>query len=192
MSNLLVEIGNTALKAAWSDGMTLGKTFRYQGEKWMDFILPLTRREKPAVLAVSSVYPLTEEELNILSGECGHLMVLDKNHQELLLSHGLPAYLSYDRAASVLASRYLFRGMPCTIVDFGTTLSVDFLAADGSYTGGNVSLGCRTRFKALSRYSRSLPLVNTPETCAVVGQDETSSITSSCLRAAMRIILQNG
>ena len=164
MSNLLVEIGNTALKAAWSDGMTLGKTFRYQGEKWMEFLLPLTRREKPAVLAVSSVYPLTEEELNILSGECGHLMVLDKNHQEPLLSHGLPAYLSYDRAASVLASRYLFRGKPCTIVDFGTTLSVDFLAADGSYTGGNVSLGCRTRFKALSRYSRSLPLVNTPET----------------------------
>ena len=41
--------------------------------------------------------------------------------------HGLPAYLSYDRAASVLAARYLFRGMPCTIVDFGTTLSVDFL-----------------------------------------------------------------
>ena len=176
MSNLLVEIGNTALKAAWSDGMTLGKTFRYQGEKWMDFILPLTRREKPAVMAVSSVYPLTEEELNILSGECGHLMVLDKEHNELLLSHGLPAYLSYDRAASVLAARYLFRGMPCTIVDFGTTLSVDFLASDGSYTGGNVSLGCRTRFKALSRYSRSLPLVNTPETSAVVGQDETSSI----------------
>ena len=151
MSNLLVEIGNTALKAAWSDGMTLGKTFRYQGEKWMEFVLSLTRREKPAVLSVSSVYPLTEEELNILSGECGHLMVLDKNHKEPLLSHGLPAHLSYDRAASVLASRYLFRGMPCTIVDFGTTLSVDFLAADGSYTGGNVSLGCRTRFKALSR-----------------------------------------
>ena len=27
MSNLLVEIGNTALKAAWSDRMTLGNTF---------------------------------------------------------------------------------------------------------------------------------------------------------------------
>ena len=38
MSNLLVEIGNTALKAAWSEGMTLGKTFRYQGEKMFEFI----------------------------------------------------------------------------------------------------------------------------------------------------------
>ena len=44
MSNLVVEIGNTALKAAWSDRMTLGKTFRYQGEKVTDFILSLTVR----------------------------------------------------------------------------------------------------------------------------------------------------
>ena len=178
MPNLLVEIGNTALKAAWSDGMTLGKTFRYQGEKGMDFVLSLTRKEKPAVLVVSSVYPVSDEDVRLLQGECGHLMILDKDHKEPLLSHGLPSYLSYDRAASVLAARYLFRGMGCTLVDFGTTLSVDFIAADGSYMGGNVSLGCRTRFKALNRYSRSLPLVNTPESCAVVGQDEKASIES--------------
>ena len=62
MANLLVEIGNTALKAAWSDGMTLGKCFRYQGEKVLDFILSLTRREKPAVLVVASVSVFPEED----------------------------------------------------------------------------------------------------------------------------------
>ena len=178
MANLLVEIGNTALKAAWSDGMTLGKTFRYQGEKWMDFILSLTRREKPAVMVVASVYTLSEDDQKMLAAECGHLMLLDRDHKEQLLSHGLPAYLSYDRAASVLAARYLFRGMGCTLVDFGTTLTVDFIDKDGLYTGGNISLGCRTRFKALNRYSRALPLVNTPETSTVVGQSETASIES--------------
>ena len=181
MPNLLVEIGNTALKAAWSDGMTLGKTFRYQGEKWMDFILSLTRREKPAVMVVASVYTLSEEDQKILSAECGHLMLLDREHKEQLLSHGLPVYLSYDRAASVLSARYLFRGMGCTLVDFGTTLTVDFIDRDGLYTGGNISLGCRTRFKALNRYSRALPLVNTPETCAVIGQSETASIESGVI-----------
>ena len=178
MANLLVEIGNTALKAAWSDGMTLGKTFRYQGEKWMDFILSLTRKEKPAVMVVASVYTLSEEDRNVLAAECGHLMLLDRDHKEQLLSHGLPAYLSYDRAASVLAARYLFRGMGCTLVDFGTTLTIDFIDNEGLYTGGNISLGCRTRFKALNRYSRALPLVNTPETAAMVGQSETASIES--------------
>ncbi|MBQ9193248.1 MAG: type III pantothenate kinase [Bacteroidales bacterium] len=178
MSNLLVEIGNTALKAAWAEGMTLGKTFRYQGEKGMDFILSVIRRDKPEVMVVSSVYPLSPADTDLLGKECSHLVVLDSDHKEILLGHGLPSYLSYDRAASVLAARYLFRGMACTIVDFGTTLSVDFTDKDGAYTGGNVSLGCRTRFKALNRYSRALPLVNTPASCGTVGSSEQSSIES--------------
>ena len=151
MSNLLIEIGNTAVKAAWSDRMTLGKTFRYQGEKQMEFILSLSRKEKPAVMVVSSVYPLSEQDISQLEAECEKLLILDRNHKELLLERGLPAYLSYDRAASILAARYLFKGKGCTIVDFGTTLTIDFTGEDGLYRGGNISLGCRTRFKALSR-----------------------------------------
>ena len=54
MPNLLVEIGNTALKAAWSEGMTLGKTFRYQGEKMFEFVESLVGKEKPAVMVISS------------------------------------------------------------------------------------------------------------------------------------------
>ena len=54
MSNLIVEIGNTAVKAAWSDRVTLGKTFRYQGEKYKEFILSLLRKEKAAVLLQTS------------------------------------------------------------------------------------------------------------------------------------------
>jgi len=178
MSNLLVEIGNTALKAAWSEKMTLGKTFRYQGEKYVDFILSLTRREKAEVMLVSSVTPLTEADITTLQGECNYLVVLDSNHKELLIGNGLPAYLSYDRAAAILAARYLFRGRGCTIVDFGTTLSVDFTDPDGLYRGGNISLGFRTRFKALSRYSRSLPLVDIPAEPACVGMSEVASIES--------------
>ena len=178
MANLLVEIGNTALKAAWSDGMTLGKTFRYQGEKVLDFILSLTRREKPSVLVVASVSVMPEEDCERLRQECGQLQVLDPAHQERLLSYGLPAHRSFDRAASILAARYLFRGKGCTIVDFGTTLTIDFTGEDGLYRGGNISLGCRTRFKALSRYSRTLPLVETPADPSLVGLSETASIES--------------
>ena len=54
MAILLIEIGNTALKAAWAEGMTLGKTYRYQGEKVMEFILSITEKEKAEVMAVIS------------------------------------------------------------------------------------------------------------------------------------------
>ncbi len=178
MSNLLIEIGNTALKASWSDRMTLGKTFRYQGEKYMDFILSLTAREKPAVMVVCSVFPLSEQESECLRAECDKFLILDKNNRDLLLKNGLPSYLSYDRAASIAAARYLFKGRSCTIVDFGTTLTIDFISSDGTYSGGNISLGCRTRFKALQRYSKALPLVEIPQSPDQIGQSEVSSIES--------------
>jgi len=178
MANLLVEIGNTALKAAWSERMTLGKTFRYQGEKYIEFIQSLTQREKPAVMVVSSVYPVSQADETILKQECNFLLILDGQHREWLVGHGLPSYISYDRAASILAARYLFKGRGCTIVDFGTTLSIDFIGEDGLYRGGNITLGCRTRFKALNRYSRSLPLVDIPEAPELLGLSEQASIAS--------------
>jgi type III pantothenate kinase len=55
---------------------------------------------------------------------------------------------------------------------------VDFISEDGSFSGGNLSLGFRTRFKALSRYSRSLPLVEIPENPEPVGHGAISSIES--------------
>ena len=176
MSNLVVEIGNTALKAAWTEGITLGKIFRYQGEKQLDYILSITEKEKPVVMTVSSVIPLEEAEIELLQAECDHLILFDHNHREMLSAHGIPDYLSYDRAASVIAARHLFAGKACTIVDFGTTLSIDFISPEGVYSGGNTSLGFRTRFKALNRYSRSLPLVDMPADPELIGHSRTSSI----------------
>lgn len=176
MANLLVEIGNTALKAAWSDGMTLGKTFRYQGEKVMEFILSITHKEKPSVMVVASAYPLSSFDEALLHDECPNLILLDKGHRQVLDERRLPDYITYDRAASIIAARYLFRGHSCTIVDFGTTLTIDFLGDDGIYQGGNISVGCRTRFKALNRYSRALPLINTPDEPPVQGNSEITSM----------------
>ena len=124
VANLLIEVGNTALKAAWAEGMTLGKAFRFQGEKVMEFILSLTEKEKPEVMAVVSAKPVTPAEEEILRGECRHLMILDSAHPDILQRYDLPDYLSYDRAASLLAVRYLFKGKPCVVFDFGTTLTI--------------------------------------------------------------------
>ncbi|MBQ7610900.1 MAG: type III pantothenate kinase [Bacteroidales bacterium] len=181
MANLLIEIGNTALKAAWSEGMTLGKTFRYQGEKVIDYICSLTARERPDLMVVSCVYPLSAYDADRLSRECGKMVLLDGNHPQVLGKYGLPAWLTYDRAASILAVRHLFQGRGCTLFDFGTTLTVDLIDASGSYLGGNISPGCRTRFKALNKYSRSLPRIATPEKTDPVGTSLEGSIASGVI-----------
>jgi type III pantothenate kinase len=185
MANLIVDIGNTAVKACWSESMTLGKTVRYQGEKVQDFLISLTQREKPEVMVVSCVYEISDSDREELAACCGKLLLLDTGHTEILRLSGLPEWLSYDRAASIIAARYLFRGRGCMVIDFGTILTVDFTDKDGVYTGGNVSLGCRTRFKALNRYSKALPLVNMPEETPVVGKSFLSSMTSGVVSGIM-------
>ena len=185
MANLLVEIGNTALKAAWSEGTVLGKTYRYQGEKKMDFILSITARQRPEVLVVSTVNSVFPEEEKILAAECSHLMILDRNHTEGLLRYDLPEYLTYDRAAYIIAAAFLFKNKPCTVFDFGTTLTVDFISATGRFEGGNISPGCRTRFKSLNRYSKALPLVDTPESVLPEGTSMKSSIESGVISGIM-------
>ncbi|MGN1220801.1 MAG: type III pantothenate kinase [Candidatus Cryptobacteroides sp.] len=185
MGNLIVDIGNTAVKAAFTEGVTLGKTFRYQGERVKNFILSLTAREKPEVMVISSVYEIHSRDEAEYSAVCGRLVILDSAHTSLLRDSNLPGWLSFDRAASIIAVRHLFNGKSCTIIDFGTTLTVDFIDSDGRYEGGNISLGCRTRFKAINRYSRSLPLIDTPEDSPALGNSLDTSISSGILSGIM-------
>ena len=185
MANLLIEIGNTALKAAWAEDNVLGKIFRYQGEKMLDFILSLTEKDKPVIMTICSANFVTDEERAVLSKECRHLLILDSNNTSLLLNHGMPEYLSYDRAAAIVAARFLFKDKQVSIFDFGTTLTCDFIDMSGRYLGGNISPGCRTRFKSLERYSRTLPLIDTPEEIPATGLTLETSIQSGVISGIM-------
>ena len=178
MANLLIDIGNTTLKASWAEGMTLGKTFRYQGEKKLSFILSQTSKQKPEIMVISNVRTFSTQEVERLRGECCHLIILN---EELLKERNLPSYLTPDRAASVIASRYLFKGKGCTIFDFGATLTIDKIDSEGNYLGGNVSLGCRTRFKALNRYSKNLPLVDFDDDVPSLGNSVQNAIKSGVI-----------
>ena len=183
--NLLVEIGNTALKAAWSEGMTLGKTFRYQGEKMFDFVRSLTAREKPSVLVISSTIEVSRKEEERFRECCGTLLLMDRNHTGTVKEYSLPEYLSPDRAASVIAARYLFKGTGSVVFDFGTTLTIDVIGEDGGYRGGVISPGFRTRFKALNRYSRTLPVVDTPAAVEPIGNSIVTSMESGVVGGIM-------
>lgn len=181
MSNLLIEMGNTALKAVWAEGDTLGKTIRYQGEKTIEFIQHITEKEKPNVMVLASVRDISSQDEDVLKTLCRELVLIDKKHPSILRAYGLPEYLSPDRAAGVIAVRKIFAGRECIVFDFGTILSIDFISEDGSYLGGNVSLGCRTRFKAINRYSKNLPLVNTPKELTSIGSTLVSSVEAGVM-----------
>ena len=175
MASLIIDIGNTALKASWCDGMTIGKTFRYQGERMFDFILSLTSKSRPETIVLSSVRHFTENNIRRIEQECEKLIIFDK---ELFSRYDIPDYITPDRAASIIASRYLFKEKGCIIFDFGTTMTMDLIDMDGRYEGGNISPGCRTRFRSLNRYTKSLPLADAPQTDSYPGTGLISSMES--------------
>jgi type III pantothenate kinase len=182
MATLIIDIGNTALKAAWADGITLGKTYRYQGERMTEFILTLVEKEKPALMVLSSVRRLSRKNVARLEQSCDRLIVVD---DDILEKHSLPLSLTPDRAASIIAARYLFKGKGCTIFDLGAMMTVDFLDSEGNFTGGCISPGCMTRFKSVNRYSKNLPLLSMPEDFSEKGLSIHESIYSGIISGIM-------
>ena len=178
MANLVIDIGNTALKAAWADDMTLGRTYRYQGERIMDFILSLISEQKPETIVLSSVRNFNTKDISLLKENCTNLICVDESVSE---KYNLPIFLTPDRTASLIASKHLFKNKGCTVFDLGAILTVDFLDENGNYKGGNISLGCRTRFKSLNRYSKNLPLLARQEDVPEKGYDISSSIYSGVI-----------
>lgn len=185
MSNLIVEIGNTAVKAALADGITLGRTFRYQGEKKIDYVVSLIEREMPELAVIASGSEIQFADLRKIKSTGIKFFILDPLHTDITEKYGFPSYMTYDRAAGMIAARHLFKGKPCTIFDFGTTLTVDVIDSEGKYEGGNISVGLRTRLKALNRYSKYLPKVGIPEKCDSLGHDVESSIESGAISGIM-------
>jgi type III pantothenate kinase len=149
----------------------------------VEYILSLVSENRPELMVLSSARHFSAHHIQQLEGVCDRLMVLDST--VLSERYDVPSYLTPDRTACIVASRYLFKGRPCTIFDFGTTLTVDFLDADGHFKGGCISPGCRTRFKAINRYARSLPLLSAPEDYSSMGNDIPSSIFSGVISGMM-------
>jgi type III pantothenate kinase len=71
------------------------------------------------------------------------------------------------------------------VFDFGTTLTIDVIGEDGGYRGGVISPGFRTRFKALNRYSRTLPVVDTPAAVEPIGNSIVTSMESGVVGGIM-------
>jgi len=61
-----------------------------------------------------------------------------------------PAQLGPDRWAALIAARHRQRG-PCVVVNAGTTMTVDALAADGVFLGGIIVAGAELMRAALAR-----------------------------------------
>lgn len=182
---LVVDFGNTVLKAALCEGVTLGKTYRYQGEGGISFILGLMEKNHPEAVIICSARELDKKETSILLNAGENVIIMDSANKEVVKDALLPEYITPDCAAAIIAVRHLFKDKPCSIFDFGTTITSSFIDAHGNYSGGSISPGCTTRFRSISRYARDLPLVSETDTTDFTGNSLEASIRSGVVSGIM-------
>lgn len=70
-----------------------------------------------------------------------------------------PLTLGADRMAASVGAWARWPGRNILVVDVGTCATFDFVSADGTYLGGNISPGIRMRLKAMHQQTGRLPLV---------------------------------
>lgn len=180
--NLLIDIGNSSVKASFARGVNLEEAVRYGGTDVLDFIVQLVKKKKVCVIAISSVRKFESDYFQILEKMCDKLLVINSGTELPIVNlYASPESLGTDRIISAIAAAELFPGKNAIIFDFGTALTVDFVSEKGEFLGGNISLGLTSRFKALNEYTKMLPLVENPAHVVKVGSSTVEAIEAGVI-----------
>ncbi len=118
-----------------------------------------------------------DEDLKIFLRK--HYDFLELTHETLIPiqnHYETPATLGKDRLAAVIAAHDLYPSEHVLIIDAGTCITYDFVAANGDYYGGSISPGLSMRFKALHEFTAKLPLISAAESSNFIGVNTETAI----------------
>lgn len=88
-----------------------------------------------------------------------------------------PRELGSDRLVNAVAAYDRFRG-PCLSVDFGTSINIDAVSADGEYLGGVIGPGLEVSIEALADRTAKLPRIEIAEPEAAIGRGTQAALQS--------------
>jgi len=161
MKSLLIDTGNTSCKYAISGDGVLGSFMRDDGADIVGTSEALLCGQKPDYVVFSSVRGRNMECMDALSRLGGRLIVLDsRTPLPIAIDYETPGTLGADRIAAAVGAHRLFPGEDVLVFDFGTAITIDRITAEGVFAGGNISIGLRSRLKALNMLTVCLPEVS--------------------------------
>lgn len=169
--NLTLDIGNTAVKWATFEGHTLL-------EQGYDLPTDKLTVAESVLACASGKLPDTVYDIPLLTAETPLPIQLD---------YKTPQTLGPDRIAAACGAWSLHRDEACLVIDAGTCITVDFLAADGVYHGGAIMPGLSMNLKALHDGTARLPLVSLEgiDRAPALGRSTEESILAGTLGATL-------
>ncbi len=178
MANLIIDIGNSYIKAAIFNGDRLLKIEHYNTTATPQ-LNTFIAGENVNQAIISSV---KTENFDWQAGLAAKMPLIYFNRD---MAAGInnyyltPETLGIDRLAGIMGAQRLYPGAGSLVIDAGTCITYDYAAADGSYYGGSISPGLNMRFKAMNFYTAALPLITPDESFEQdIGADTQSAIKS--------------
>ncbi|MBO0949100.1 type III pantothenate kinase [Fibrella forsythiae] len=185
--NLVIDWGNTRIKAGWFEGNTLVETARYVSAEALGDAL--VKSPPRYVMASSTSRPADELRtlLNAFDGGANWLLLTPDLPIPIRNAYETPRTLGADRLAAAVGAVHLFPAQNCLILDLGTCITADFVSADGTFQGGLISPGLRMRLQAMHTFTARLPLLDN-----VPGTEAWPLLTARNTREAMLSGAMNG
>ena len=175
--NLVVDFGNTFIKAALFEASHLKQSFYNIAEADLKLV---EKEHSPNRILVSSVSKSKEDVREIF--KTSEIVFLESTLPlPFQINYKTPQTLGLDRIAGVAGAQELFPNENALVIDMGTCITYDFIDANSVYHGGGISPGMKMRFKALHNFTAKLPLIEPEEDVELTGQSTKESILSGII-----------
>ncbi len=175
---LIIDVGNTRVKAAVFEKDSLIEVVIFQKEKIISSVKKILKKYKISRGIISAVSKLSDNKLQKLHTI---LDLVELNHETpipFINLYATPKTLGVDRIAlaSFAASQYSHKNV--LIIDAGTCVTFDFVNKKGEYLGGAISPGLKMRYQSLHNYTSKLPLLESKTPESFIGNNTQESIHS--------------
>jgi len=158
--NVVIDWGNTRLKAGWFEGNRL---ICFDRSATAERLIPDLIGQVPDQIIVSS----TSQSASVIRAGLSLLgadfLVLDaQTPVPIQKAYHTPHTLGPDRLAAAVGATVLFPERDCLVLDVGTCLTADLIDRHSVFQGGLISPGVRMRFRAMHEQTARLPLIELP------------------------------
>lgn len=186
--NLIVDIGNTRVKAAVFKEDKLLELVVFDKRKIISEIKKIIKKKSISHVILSNVASISSKKI-VQIEKMASVMVVSSNLKIPFINlYKTPKTLGVDRIALVAAAVKQFANKNVLVIDAGTCITFDFVNSNLEYLGGAISPGIKMRFKALQKFTANLPLLNSEKLDGFIGENTNECITSGVLNGVTKEI----
>ncbi|MGB1042178.1 MAG: type III pantothenate kinase [Tenacibaculum sp.] len=176
--NLIVDIGNTRVKAAVYEEAMLKEQFVFKKTRVISELKKISSKYKIAASIIASVSNISEKKRQKIATILNPILLNSTTKVPFKNLYATPKTLGVDRIALATAAMHQYSNKNVLVIDAGTCITFDFINKNKEYLGGAISPGIKMRYKALHNFTSKLPLLQSEEVFNFIGNDTKSSMHS--------------